>query len=125
MTRKEFLALVAAGSAAPPLTGETQAAPVPDLSSLFTSAVLTLSPAQAGPPYLMAGPMLGHAGPAEARVWIRATASVPWSVRISESPAMDGAREVAGPALSDDSAGTGVAILDGLKPATRYYYQVL
>jgi len=38
---------------------------------------------------------------------------------------MENSRDVSGPVLSADAACTGVAILDGLKPATRYYYQIL
>lgn len=68
--------------------------------------------------------MLGHVGPNEARIWIRATAPVTWSVRISETPSLEGAREIPGPKLSDDSVCTGAALIDGLKPATRYYYAV-
>ncbi len=123
MTRKEFLALVTAGSASPSLAGD------PAVTVAFFAAKsgipLTLTENPPGPASLMAGPMLGHTGPSEARVWIRATAAVPWSVCIAESAALDGAREVTGPPLSDDSGCTGIAILDGLKPATRYYYQVL
>jgi alkaline phosphatase D len=124
MTRKEFLTLVAAGTATQALAGDSSAqTPAPSFS--LKSFPLLLQPVQPGPAYLMAGPMLGHTGPSEARVWIRATAPVPWSVRVSESPAMENAREVSGPALNEGSACTGVAVLDALKPATRYYYQVL
>ena len=96
MTRKEFIALVAAGSAAPSLAG--QSPPLAPSSSKTPPVIVP--PAAPGPSALMAGPMLGHTGPAEARIWIRATAGVPWSVRVAESPSLEGAREVAGPALS-------------------------
>ena len=124
MTRKEFLTLVAAGTATPSLAADSPPAPVRSFSlpkgfPLLPQMVLP------GPAYLMAGPMLGHTGPAEARLWIRATAPVPWSVRLSESPAMENAREVPGPALNESSACTGIVTLDALKPATRYYYEVL
>ena len=122
MTRKEFLTLVAAGSAAPAPAG---AAPAFVATPAAKNQPLTLPPVVPGPAYLMAGPMLGHTGPHDARLWIRATAAVPWSVRVSESPALEGAREVPGPALHEDSGVTGIVVLDALNPATRYYYQVL
>jgi len=122
MTRKEFLTLVAAGSTAPALAEQTTppaAAPAPKKAPLALPAIVP------GPAYLLAGPMLGHTGPNEAHLWIRATAAAPWSVRVSESPALEGAREVSGPALHEDAGYTGIVVLDGLKPATRYHYQVL
>jgi alkaline phosphatase D len=128
MTRKEFITLVAAGSALPAPAVEAAETPSPVLTFIAAAsgnAPLTLPEIQTGPAYLMAGPMVGHTGPEEARIWIRATASVPWSVRFAETPSLEGAREVPGPALSGASADTGVAILSGLKPGTRYYYQVL
>jgi alkaline phosphatase D len=126
MTRKEFLALVTAGTAAQSLAGESPAPAAASVSGFSLKRFpLALQPVLPGPAYLMAGPMLGHVGPSEARVWIRATAPVPWNVRVSESPALENAREVNGPALSEDSACTGIAIVDGLAPSTRYYYQIL
>jgi alkaline phosphatase D len=113
MTRKIFFALIAAASA------------VPSPAQLPDRAPFTLPPVVPGPAYLMAGPMLGYTGPNEAHLWIRATAPVPWSVKVSESAALEGAREVSGPALSGDAGLTGIVNLDGLKPATRYHYQVL
>ncbi len=113
MIRKTFLALVAAAFALP------SPAQLPD------RAPFTLPPVVPGPAYLMAGPMLGSTGPNEARLWIRATAPVSWSVKVSESAALENAREVSGAALHADSGLTGIADVEGLKPATRYYYQVL
>jgi alkaline phosphatase D len=129
MTRKEFLALLAAGSAsrafAEPPTASAAPARATPAPAKQAAPPLKLPAVQAGPPYLLAGPMLGHVGTSEARLWIRATAPVAWSVRIAESASLEGAREIAGPALADDSAATGVVVIDGLKPATRYFYQVL
>lgn len=127
MTRKEFLTLLAAGSASQALAQAPVATPpaaTPAPAAKPKVPPLKLPPIQPGPPYLLAGPMLGHAGPNEARIWIRATASVPWSVRISESAALADAREFTGPAANDESGCTAVAIIDGLKPATRYFYAV-
>ncbi len=129
MTRKEFLALIAAGASsrsfaqtaspsdvAPPVAPPTPIKRAP-------AAPLSLPPVQAGPAYLQAGPLVGHVGPNEARMWIHATVATKWSVQISESATLEGAREIAGPALP--AAATGIVIIDGLKPATRYFYRVL
>ena len=69
--------------------------------------------------------MLGHVGPNEARLWIRATAPTAWSVQFGESATLENAREIQGPSLVADSANTGTAVLDGLNPGTRYFYRVL
>lgn len=82
-----------------------------------------LPPVQPGPPYLLAGPMLGHVGAQRAHVWVRATAAAPWKILLAQE---DGsAREIQGPALLEENGLTGVAVIDGLNPGTRYSYQVL
>lgn len=131
MTRKEFLTLVAAGAAT---RGFAQPASSPATSAPVTPAVastkprvapLALPPVQPGPAHLRAGPMVGHVGTHEARLWVRATAAVPWSVQFGESATLENARELPGSVLAVESAETGVANLDGLKPGTRYFYRVL
>jgi len=127
MTRKEFLTLLAAGSASQALAQAPSATPpatTPASAKKPPAPPLTLPPVQPGPHYLLAGPMLGHVGPNEARVWIRATAPGPWTVRIGESASMADAREISGPALGGESGHTGTLVIDGLKPATRYFYAV-
>ena len=90
-----------------------------------STAVPNLPPPQAGPPYLELAPMLGHVSATDARIWIKATASVKWSVRVSESTEFTSAREIEGPPLIESSAFTGTALVSELKPATRYFYMVL
>ncbi len=139
MNRKEFLALLgtgaltrglaqsapSAGAAEPTPTEGTPAAPAPVPAKKAPAAPLSVPRVQPGPAYLRAGPMLGHVGATEARLWIRATAAVPWSVQVGENPALEDAREVPGTALEPVSAETGVAVIEALQPATRYFYRIL
>ena len=84
-----------------------------------------IPPPQPGPPYLQLAPMLGHVSSGDARIWIKATGAVKWSVRLDERADFGTAREIEGASLAEESAFTGVALLSGLKPATRYFYSVL
>ena len=68
------------------------------------------------------GPMLGHVGPGEARIWAKADGPAALSVRIGEKPDLSDAREVAGPALEPGSACMGTVVVPGLRPSTRYHY---
>ena len=88
-----------------------------------TAAPIVL-PVQPGAPYLHVGPMLGHVGQGEARIWVKATAAVKASVLVSESGDLKDARSIDGPALAEDAAFTATITVPGLKPATRYYYSV-
>ncbi|MDB6004966.1 MAG: alkaline phosphatase family protein [Prosthecobacter sp.] len=86
-------------------------------------ASLTLSPIQPGPPYLLAGPMLGHVGPDRAHMWVRATAAAPWKVLLTESGAQT--REIDGSSLKADAGLSGIVVIDGLKSGTSYTYQIV
>lgn len=125
MNRKQFLlalpslSLLSQVRAAEPVT---KARPKP---ASKPPALLTLPPVQAGPPYLLAGPQLGHVGHDEARLWIRSTAAVPWKVLLYEGDLSGQVREIEGPLLTADSACMGIVTIEGLKPQTRYTYQVL
>ena len=81
-----------------------------------------IPPPQPGPPYLQLAPMLGHVSSSDARLWIKATGAAKWSVRVSEQADLAAAREVEGAQLSE--AFTGIALIAGLKPGTRYFYSV-
>jgi alkaline phosphatase D len=64
------------------------------------------------------GPMLGHVGPEEARIWVQATTEAQLGIRI------DG-RDVSGPQLTAASGFMGHVKVCGLKPNQTYDYQVL
>ena len=80
---------------------------------------------QPGPAYLQLAPMLGHVGPNEARVWVKATGAAKVAVRVSERADFSEARDIAGPEIKEASAFTGVVVISELKAATHYFYTVL
>ena len=90
-----------------------------------STAAPAVPPPQPGPAYLQLAPMLGHIGPAEARIWVKATGTAKLAVRVSESADLADAREVAGPELKGASAFAGVVTVQGLKAGTPYFYTVL
>jgi alkaline phosphatase D len=90
-----------------------------------STAVPILPPVQPGPPYLELGPMLGHVSATEARIWIKATASVRVAVRIAREADLAEAREIAGPEIGPENGFTAQVVIAELQPATTYYYTVL
>jgi len=78
-----------------------------------------------GLPAIYAGPMLGHVTHNEAWLWIRATQDATWKVLVSEDAMFDHAMTFQGGAVNENAAHTSAVRLHGLKPATRYHYQVL
>ncbi len=95
------------------------------LASSALAAIPVIPPAQPGPAYLQLAPMLGHVGPNEARIWVKATGGARVAVRVSESADLAGAREVAGPELQPETFFTATVVVPGLKAGTRYFYTVL
>lgn len=75
-------------------------------------------------PYLDLGPMLGHVGPDEARLWIRASAPARASVTIATTPDLSDARTIEGPAIGTETDLNGILKIAGLTPSTTYYYRV-
>src|SRR5688572_3527298 len=128
ITRKEFLLTIPAAAFVPAtLNAETPAKPAatPAPTKKPEPKPLTIPPIQPGPPYLQAGPQLGHVAHDHALLWIRATATAPWKVTLWESENPSATRTIEGPELSADSGLTSIVKLDGLKPATRYQYEVI
>jgi alkaline phosphatase D len=129
ITRKEFLltipaaALVPAALAAEP--EKKKATPAPAPAKKPEAKPLTLPPVQPGPPYLQAGPQLGHVAHDHALLWVRATAAAPWKVIVTEMGNPTATREFVGSELLQASGLTGIVKLDGLKAATRYFYEVV
>jgi alkaline phosphatase D len=71
------------------------------------------------------GPLLGHTAANEARIWIKASAPATSGIIIGETSRMERARQVRGPRLTLTTDYTGVVLVTGLRPATRYYYKVV
>lgn len=128
ITRKEFLLTIPAAALAPTVLAaeaETKPAVTPASAKKPEAKPLTLPPVQPGPPYLQAGLQLGHVAHDHALLWVRATAATPWKVILAEVENPSATREFAGPKLGEASGFSGIVKLDGLKPATRYYYEVI
>jgi alkaline phosphatase D len=77
-----------------------------------------------GKAYLELGPMVGHTGPRDTRIWAKASHPAQLAVRIGKSPELSDERVVKGPALAADSDYMGHVRIDGLEPATQYFYCV-
>ena len=89
-----------------------------------STAMPAIPPLQPGPPYLQLAPMLGHISATSARIWVKATGAAKPGVRVSERADLSDARIINGPALTEDSAFTGVIDIPDLKPATPYFYRI-
>jgi alkaline phosphatase D len=81
--------------------------------------------ALADDPYVDLGPMVGHAGADEARIWIKASGAARFSVRYSEQENLGEGRDADAVALTDASDFMGHVRLTGLRPSTRVFYAVL
>lgn len=68
------------------------------------------------------GPMIGHAGPTEVRIWARATGPAALTLRIGRKPDLSDGREVGGPKLTEGSDFAGHVVAGELEPATRYHF---
>jgi len=76
-------------------------------------------------PYLDTGPMVGHVGPNDARIWVRATGPARLGLRIGQQPDLADGRTVPGRALEAAADFAGHVVVAGLEPSTRYFYAPL
>jgi alkaline phosphatase D len=74
--------------------------------------------------HLDLGPMVGHAGPDEARIWVKASGKAQLSVLWSEREDLADGKLVEGPGLGTETEYMGEIRIAGLKPSTRYSYTV-
>lgn len=72
------------------------------------------------------GPMLGHVGPDEARIWVKASGEAEAGVVVGRKADLSDAKLIEGEpaAFREASAHMGTVRVDGLQPATQYYYAV-
>jgi alkaline phosphatase D len=75
--------------------------------------------------HLEQGPMLGHVGSQEIRVWVRASAPASLGLMVSPSSNMEGATLYEGPSLEVQTDFNGHVRATGLTPSTRYHYAVV
>jgi alkaline phosphatase D len=71
------------------------------------------------------GPVLGLTRDGGARIWIKASGPATSGVVIGERPDLQKGRRVSGPDLTAESDFMGIVEVAGLRPATRYFYDVL
>lgn len=76
-------------------------------------------------PYLELGPMLGHVGPTNVAVWLKASGPALLSVVVGEQPSLADREGFKAGKLEAGSFFSTKVELTGLNPATRYYYAVL
>jgi len=88
---------------------------------LATLAGQTTAPA----PYLALGPMIGHTGPQDARIWAKASQAARLAVRIGQKTDLSDARVIEGPALGRESDFMGHTLITGLQPSTIYHYAIV
>lgn len=93
---------------------------------------ITAAAAVAGPPRLgadtprlMEGPMVGHVTPTSVLIWARAAWPVPVAVEYDVSPSFTAPKRTA-PVMPGEAGDMTVHIpIEGLRPATTYYYRML
>lgn len=92
---------------------------------LTAFAVADLAAQKTASAYLALGPMVGHTGPRDTRIWAKASDAAQLAVRIGTAADLSDARVIDGPALKDDSDFMGQVLIEGLRPATTYHYAVV
>jgi alkaline phosphatase D len=95
------------------------------LFSFAFLAALAAGHSDAAAAHLDLGPMVGHVGPDEAKIWIKANAEARAEVEVGTDAKLKNARRFEGPKLEADADFMGHARITGLTPATSYYYRVL
>src|SRR5439155_2063228 len=78
-----------------------------------------------GGAFMELGPLLGHVGPGEARLWAKASGPALLSLQIGPKPDLLESRNIKGPSLEAATDFVGQVQVTGLQPARRYYYAVL
>ncbi|MEM7395120.1 MAG: alkaline phosphatase D family protein [Verrucomicrobiota bacterium] len=78
-----------------------------------------------GGPQLEQGPLLGHVGPEEARIWFQTPGAMPAGIQIGTTEDLADGGMVFSPPFGEDADHMGHVLVPGLQPDTRYYYKVL
>lgn len=76
----------------------------------------------AGPPFLHAGPMVGHVTDGSARLWAKSSNAATLSFKVGEAADLAEAQTTSEIKLEEATSFIGQTAVDGLKPGTRYYY---
>ena len=75
--------------------------------------------------FLELGPLLGHVGPTEAKLWAKASGGARLGVRVGEQADLSDARDIEGAALESSCDFMGQMTLKELQPSQRYHYCIL
>ncbi|MDB6029869.1 MAG: hypothetical protein JWM16_207 [Verrucomicrobiales bacterium] len=75
--------------------------------------------------YLELGPLLGHIGPTEAKIWAKASGPSILALRVGQKEDLSDGRETAGVKTEEDTFFSSHLRVEKLAPAQRYYYCVL
>ena len=87
-------------------------------------------PAVSKPPihpgaYLELGPLLGHVGSTNAKIWVKASAPASLSIVVGKKEDLSDRVGFKAPKLEADNFFSGHVFINNLEPDTRYYYTVL
>lgn len=130
-TRRDFLLAtsltstsVALGVSAEPPKPAPKAKPKPTVPKEEHGPVPTITPVP-GPAFLHAGPMIGHVTATTARLWAKGSNQGELAFKVGKSPDLSDGRTVPAAALVELSSFTGQAEVQGLEPASTYYYTPL
>jgi len=88
-------------------------------------ACIALTQITAFAAHIEIGPMLGHVGSDEARIWIKSSQTARLSAMVSTRADLSDARRVDGPVLGYQSDNNGHVQINHLQSSTRYYYNIL
>jgi alkaline phosphatase D len=75
--------------------------------------------------YLALGPLLGEVGPAQARVWAKASGPAALAIQIGLKETLSDGWQVKGPQLLTSNDFVGQVLISKLQPSQRYYYRLL
>jgi len=95
------------------------------IGSSAAIAAPAFAQSKTGKPRLMEGPMIGAVQPTSALIWARASGAYQIQIQVADDAALGASRATpAVTAQAEDDYTLRISV-DGLKPATRYYYRVL
>jgi len=75
--------------------------------------------------HLELGPMLGHVGPTEARLWFKANGPAQAFIIVGETENLEQSKEFSAPKLLAETDFMAHVMVHNLKPGTRYFYNLI
>ncbi len=93
------------------------------LWSFALSATAAENPTQ--PAYLELGPLLGHVGPTQAKIWAKASGPCSLSIRFGQKADLSDAKDTAPISPTAETFFSAHLAVEGLEPKQRCYYSIL